>query len=183
MIVAFSVTPLGVGIATASTAREGDVMGFMDNLKAKLGPAKGKVSDLAQQHGGKIDQGLDKAARAVDQRTKASTATRSRRVAARPRTPSDPEHFFDLESIEDPHHLLDRATELTHAFRAATDRSMEFQALAAAQLADPRRFDRLTPGSIADRAGWTEDYARKMIEFGRRLQRGGEGGLGDQAHG
>ncbi|AJE82739.1 hypothetical protein SLNWT_2363 [Streptomyces albus] len=96
---------------------------------------------------------------------------------------SDPEHFFDLESIEDPHHLLDRATELTHAFRAATDRSMEFQALAAAQLADPRRFDRLTPGSIADRAGWTEDYARKMIEFGRRLQRGGEGGLGDQAHG
>ncbi|AJE81867.1 MULTISPECIES: antitoxin [Streptomyces] len=45
-------------------------MGFMDNLKAKLGPAKGKVSDLAQQHGGKIDQGLDKAARAVDQRTK-----------------------------------------------------------------------------------------------------------------
>ncbi len=36
---------------------------------------------------------------------------------------SDPEHFFDLESIEDPRELLDRATELTHAFRAATDRS------------------------------------------------------------
>lgn len=45
-------------------------MGFMDNLKAKLSPAKDKVSDLAQQHGGKIDQGLDKAARTVDAKTK-----------------------------------------------------------------------------------------------------------------
>ncbi|MGW2280772.1 antitoxin [Streptomyces sp. NPDC001770] len=49
-------------------------MGFLDNLKARLGPAKekvgDKVGDLAQQHGGKIGQGLDKAARTVDQRTK-----------------------------------------------------------------------------------------------------------------
>ncbi|MFI7384113.1 antitoxin [Streptomyces sp. NPDC049813] len=45
-------------------------MGFLDNLKAKLGPAKDKVSDLAQQHGDKIDQGLDKAAKAVDGKTK-----------------------------------------------------------------------------------------------------------------
>ncbi|MEU8629287.1 antitoxin [Streptomyces sp. NPDC048669] len=45
-------------------------MGFMDNLKAKLSPAKDKVSDLAQQHGGKIDQGLQKAARTVDEKTK-----------------------------------------------------------------------------------------------------------------
>lgn len=45
-------------------------MGLMDNFKAKLGPAKEKVSDLAQQHGGKIEQGLDKAAKAVDERTK-----------------------------------------------------------------------------------------------------------------
>ncbi|MFF1920855.1 antitoxin [Streptomyces sp. NPDC058221] len=45
-------------------------MGFMDDLKAKLSPAKEKVSDLAQQHGGKIDQGLDKAARTVDEKTK-----------------------------------------------------------------------------------------------------------------
>ncbi|CAM5383727.1 antitoxin [Streptomyces atroolivaceus] len=45
-------------------------MGFLDNLKAKLAPAKEKVGDLAQQHGGKIDQGLDKAARTVDQKTK-----------------------------------------------------------------------------------------------------------------
>ncbi|MEU0401101.1 MULTISPECIES: hypothetical protein [Streptomyces] len=84
---------------------------------------------------------------------------------------ADPEHFFDLESIEDPRELLSRATELTLAFRAATDRATEFQAIAAAQLADPRRFDRLTAADVAERAAWTEDYARKMIEFGRDLIR------------
>ena len=87
---------------------------------------------------------------------------------------ADPEHFFDLESIDDPGALLARATELALAFRAATDRAMEFQAIAAAQLADPRRFDRLTPADIADRAEWTEDYAKKMVEFGRDLLRGVE---------
>ncbi|MEV6689514.1 hypothetical protein ACIA6C_04120 [Streptomyces sp. NPDC051578] len=86
---------------------------------------------------------------------------------------SDPEHFFDLESIEDPRELLTRATELTLAFRAAQDRAVEFQALAAAQLADPRRFDRLPASEIAERAEWTEDYAVKMIEFGESLRRGG----------
>jgi hypothetical protein len=45
-------------------------MGFLDSLKAKIGPAKDKVSDLAQQHGGKIGQGLDKAAHKVDEKTK-----------------------------------------------------------------------------------------------------------------
>lgn len=45
-------------------------MGLMDNMKAKLGPAKDKVSDLARQHGGKVQHGIDKAARAVDDRTK-----------------------------------------------------------------------------------------------------------------
>ncbi|MEU8762072.1 hypothetical protein [Streptomyces sp. NPDC048659] len=84
---------------------------------------------------------------------------------------ADPEHFFDLESIEDPRELLSRATELTLAFRAAADRALEFQAIAAAQLADPRRFDRLTPKAVAERAEWTEDYARKMIEFGENLIR------------
>ncbi|MFE0700522.1 hypothetical protein [Streptomyces sp. NPDC058872] len=84
---------------------------------------------------------------------------------------ADPEHFFDLESMEDPRELLARATELTLAFRAATDRATEFQAIAAAQLADPRRFDRLTAADVAERAEWTEDYARKMIEFGRGLIR------------
>ncbi|MFI5754529.1 hypothetical protein [Streptomyces sp. NPDC051569] len=85
---------------------------------------------------------------------------------------ADPEHFFDLESIVDPAELLTRATELTLAFRAATERSVEFQAVAAAQLADPRRFDRLTAADIAERARWTEDYATKMVEFGRDLLRG-----------
>ncbi|MEV7868562.1 hypothetical protein AB0P17_21265 [Streptomyces sp. NPDC088124] len=85
---------------------------------------------------------------------------------------ADPEHFFDLESIEDPAELLARSTELTLAFRAATDRAVEFQAVAAAQLADPRRFDRLTTADIAERAEWTEDYAKKMVEFGRELLAG-----------
>ncbi|MBQ1090618.1 hypothetical protein [Streptomyces sp. B93] len=89
---------------------------------------------------------------------------------------SDPEHFFALESIDDPRELLARSTELTQAFRAAADRAMEFQAVAAAQLADPRRFDRLTAADIAERAEWTEDYAKKMVEFGRDLMGGrGEG--------
>ncbi|ANH91685.1 MULTISPECIES: hypothetical protein [Streptomyces] len=87
---------------------------------------------------------------------------------------SDPEHFFDLESIDDPRTLLERATELTTAFRAAADRAVEFQAIAAAQLADPRRFDRLKPADIAERAQWTEDYAHRMVEFGRDLLRGAE---------
>ena len=90
----------------------------------------------------------------------------------------DPEHFFDLESIDDPGALLARATELTVAFQAAADRALEFQAMAAAQLADPRRFDRLTTADIADRAEWTEDYAKKMVEFGRDLMRGAVEGRG-----
>ncbi|GHH32521.1 hypothetical protein ACQPZG_22665 [Streptomyces sp. CA-294286] len=84
---------------------------------------------------------------------------------------ADDEHFFDLEKIEDPRELLSRATDLTLAFRAATDRAVEFQALAAAQLADPKRFDRLTAADIAERAAWTEDYAKKMVDFGRDLLR------------
>ncbi|KOV60375.1 antitoxin [Streptomyces sp. MMG1121] len=45
-------------------------MGLLDNMKAKLGPAKDKVSDLARQHGDKVQHGIDKAAKAVDERTK-----------------------------------------------------------------------------------------------------------------
>lgn len=45
-------------------------MGLLDNVKSKLAPAKGKVSHLAQQHGGTIGRGLDKAAHAVDKKTK-----------------------------------------------------------------------------------------------------------------
>ncbi|MEW2162301.1 antitoxin [Streptomyces sp. NPDC007084] len=44
-------------------------MGLMDNLKAKLEPAKDKVSGLAQQHGSKVADGLDKAAKMVDEKT------------------------------------------------------------------------------------------------------------------
>ncbi|WP_405978270.1 antitoxin [Streptomyces sp. NBC_00158] len=44
-------------------------MGFMDNLKAKLAPAKDKVGDLAQQHEGRIGEGLDKVAKVVDSKT------------------------------------------------------------------------------------------------------------------
>ena len=53
-------------------------MGFMDTLKAKLAPAKDKVSDLAQQHGGKIEHGLDKAAKTVDQKTKGKYSRQDR---------------------------------------------------------------------------------------------------------
>jgi hypothetical protein len=90
-----------------------------------------------------------------------------------PEALEDEEHFFDLESMEDPRQLLDRSTELAVAFQEAADRATEFQAMAAAQLADPRRFDRLSPAMIAERADWSEDYAKKMIEFGRDLMRGG----------
>ncbi|MET3984969.1 antitoxin [Streptomyces sp. PvR034] len=45
-------------------------MGLLDNLKAKLAPAKDKLGDLAQQHEGKIGDGLDKVAKVVDSKTK-----------------------------------------------------------------------------------------------------------------
>lgn len=45
-------------------------MGFLQNLKDRLAPAKDKVAGLAQQHGDKIDQGLDKAAKVVDDKTR-----------------------------------------------------------------------------------------------------------------
>lgn len=84
---------------------------------------------------------------------------------------ADDEHFFGLESLTDPRELLERSTELVVAFRAAADRAMEYQAVAAAQLADPKRFDKLADAAIAERASWTEEYARKMIEFGQDLMR------------
>jgi len=82
------------------------------------------------------------------------------------------ERFFDLESIADPAQLLGRATELALAFRSAAERATDYQALAAARLADPRRFDRLTDEQIADRAGWTPDYTRRMVAYGRELESG-----------
>ncbi|MFJ8080209.1 antitoxin [Streptomyces sp. NPDC096205] len=51
-------------------------MGLLDNLKGKLSPAKEKVSGLAQQHGDKIQHGLDKAAKVVDEKTKGKYSDR-----------------------------------------------------------------------------------------------------------
>ncbi|MDH6578812.1 hypothetical protein [Kitasatospora sp. MAP5-34] len=81
----------------------------------------------------------------------------------------EPERFFDLESIDDPAELLRRSTELTLAFRAAAERATDFQAVAAAQLADPRRFDAISPAEIASQVEWTPDYAARMVEYGRGL--------------
>ncbi|WP_333766644.1 antitoxin [Streptomyces sp. IBSBF 2435] len=44
-------------------------MSFMDTLKDKLGMAKGKAGDLAEQHGDKVDSGIDKAAKTADSKT------------------------------------------------------------------------------------------------------------------
>jgi hypothetical protein len=44
-------------------------MGLMDSFKDKLGEARTKAGDLAQQHGGKIESGLEKAAQTVDSKT------------------------------------------------------------------------------------------------------------------
>ncbi|OEJ24664.1 hypothetical protein AR457_09240 [Streptomyces agglomeratus] len=51
-------------------------MGFLDSLKAKLAPAKDKVSHFAQQHEGQIEHGLNKAAKAVDSKTKGKYSSR-----------------------------------------------------------------------------------------------------------
>ncbi|MEC4015881.1 antitoxin [Streptomyces sp. H27-D2] len=45
-------------------------MGLLDNLKAGFSPLKDKAGDLAQQHGAKIEHGLDKVASTVDANTK-----------------------------------------------------------------------------------------------------------------
>ncbi|MFI0938961.1 hypothetical protein [Streptomyces sp. NPDC021020] len=79
------------------------------------------------------------------------------------------DRFFELESMDDPRELLARASELEQAFRSAADRAAEFQAIAAAQLTDPRRFDRLGADEVARQAGWSEDYARRMAEWGAAL--------------
>ncbi|MCC9308617.1 hypothetical protein LN042_16255 [Kitasatospora sp. RB6PN24] len=84
---------------------------------------------------------------------------------------AEPERFFQLESLDDPGELLRRSTELALAFRVAAERATDYQAIAAAQLADPHRFDSLSPAEIAARADWTADYAVRMVEYGRGLLR------------
>lgn len=83
--------------------------------------------------------------------------------------PADNESFFGLDTIEDPLHLLSRSTELADAFRASATRAEHYQAVAAARLTDPRRFDRMPVADLALLTGWTEEYAAKMAEFGRTL--------------
>jgi hypothetical protein len=83
--------------------------------------------------------------------------------------PADTESFFGLDTIEDPLHLLSRATDLAEAFRASARRAGEYQAVAAARLTDPRRFDRMPVEDLALLAGWTIEYALKMAEYGRSL--------------
>jgi hypothetical protein len=44
-------------------------MSFMHTLKDKLGLAKGKADDYAQQHPEKVDSGVDKTAQTADSKT------------------------------------------------------------------------------------------------------------------
>jgi hypothetical protein len=80
--------------------------------------------------------------------------------------------FFGLEELTDPTELLDRATDLSAAFRSAADRAAAYQAIAAAELTDPRRFDRISYAELADRIGLTPAAAETLAERGRRLSGG-----------
>jgi hypothetical protein len=88
-----------------------------------------------------------------------------------PTAPEEPEErFFDLDDLADPEEMLARATQLAEAFRAAADKAGEYQAIAVARLADPRRFDRLEITEIAALTGWGEEYTARMVEHGRELR-------------
>jgi hypothetical protein len=86
-----------------------------------------------------------------------------------PRVP-EPEQarFFGLDEIADPAELLRRATDLAEAFRVAAERAAAYQALAAAELTDPRRFDRLTFAELGERLGLSPDAAQSLAERGRQ---------------
>jgi hypothetical protein len=77
--------------------------------------------------------------------------------------------FFGLDEITDAAELLERATDLHAAFRAAADRAGAYQAIAAAELTDPRRFDRITYPELAERLGCTPAMAETVAERGRQL--------------
>jgi hypothetical protein len=81
----------------------------------------------------------------------------------------DTARFFGLDEITDPAELLDRATGLATAFRAAADRAVAYQAIAAAELTDPRRFDRITYPELAELIGCTPAVAETMAERGRQI--------------
>lgn len=82
--------------------------------------------------------------------------------------------FFGLDEITDAAELLERATDLHAAFRAAADRAGAYQAIAAAELTDPRRFDRITYLELAERIGCTPAVAETMAERGRQILKNGD---------
>ena len=53
-----------------SVTEKGRDMSFLDKAKTALNQAKDKAADLAEQHGDKIDQAIDKGGNFVDQKTK-----------------------------------------------------------------------------------------------------------------
>ncbi|WP_322974770.1 antitoxin [Actinacidiphila epipremni] len=61
----------------------------MDTIKDKLGMARSKAGDYAQQHGDKVESGIDKAAQTADSKTggkysdKIKTGTQKAKDAAR----------------------------------------------------------------------------------------------------
>jgi hypothetical protein len=57
-------------------------MGFLDKAKQALGEAKDKASELAEKHGGKVEQAIDKAGDLVDARTKGKYADKIDKVQA-----------------------------------------------------------------------------------------------------
>jgi hypothetical protein len=87
--------------------------------------------------------------------------------------PPDTESFFGLDQIEDPLHLLSRSTDLAEAFQASARRAADYQAVAAARLTDPRRFDRMPIEDLALLTGWSEEYSLKMAQYGRSLMEKG----------
>lgn len=82
---------------------------------------------------------------------------------------ADRARFFGLEDLVDPAELLERATKLTEAFRAAAERAAAYQALAAAELTDPRRFDRLTFAELGERIGLSPAAAQTLAERGQQM--------------
>ena len=99
---------------------------------------------------------------------------------------ADAEHFFDLESIDDPGRLLERSTELAGAFRAAADRATEFQAMAAAQLADAEGQLALADPvgrGLADLLAAQREHLAQLLRLAARVhaERAGVGELGGEA--
>lgn len=83
--------------------------------------------------------------------------------------------FFGLEDITDANELLVRATELSEAFTSAADRAHAYQAIAAAELTDPKRFDRLSFAELAQRLGINPTAAEELARRGHRILNGNDG--------